>query len=90
MAWIHGMHKETKPKTIKKKKNKHVNEKQKRMIVLEREKKQFFSWNPNAKHESAYDDYYIVIKKKKKFKLTFLIIIAKIKTQSKIKVHVTK
>ena len=28
-------------------------------------KKTFFSWNPNAKHERVYDDYYIVIEKKK-------------------------
>ena len=43
-----------------------MNEKQKRITILEREKKSFFSWNPNAKHERAYDDYYIVIEKKKK------------------------
>ena len=24
-------------------------------------------WNPNAKHERAYDDYYIVIEKKTNF-----------------------
>ena len=41
MAWIHGMHKETKPTAIKKKNNKHVNEKQKWMIILEREKNSF-------------------------------------------------
>ena len=38
MAWIHGMHMETKPTAIKKK-NKHVNDKQKWMIILKREKK---------------------------------------------------
>jgi len=37
MAWIHGMHKETKPTTIKK----HMNEKQKWMTILEREKNSF-------------------------------------------------
>ena len=52
-------------------------------------KKQFFSWNPNAKHEQAYDDYYIVIEKKNS-KLTIIIIIAKIKSKNKIRVHVTK
>ena len=26
-------------------------------------KKQFFSWNMNAKHERAYDYYYIMIEK---------------------------
>ena len=35
------------------------------MTILEREKKRFFSWNPNAKHERAYDGYYIMIEKKK-------------------------
>ena len=36
------------------------------LTILEREKKKFFlSWNPNAKHERAYDDYYIVVEKKK-------------------------
>ena len=53
-------------------------------------KKKFFSWNPNAKHERAYDDYYIVIEKKKISKLTIIIIIAKIKSQNKIRVCVTK
>ena len=67
-----------------------MNEKQKRITILEREKKSFFSWNPNAKHERAYDDYYIVIEKKKNSKLTIIIIIAKIKSQNKIRVHVTK
>ena len=53
-------------------------------------KKQFFPWNPNAKHECAYDDYYIVIEKKKNFKLTIIIIITKIKSQNKIRVHAFK
>ena len=30
-------------------------------------KKKVFLWNPNVKHEHAYDDYYIVIEKKTKF-----------------------
>jgi len=60
------------------------------MIILEREKNSFFSWNPNAKHECAYDDYYIVIEKKKNSKLIIIIIIAKLKSQNKIRVHVTK
>ena len=41
-------------------------------------------------HEHAYDDYYIVIEKKKISKFIIIIIIAKIKSQNKIRVHVTK
>ena len=40
MTWIHGMHKETKPTTIKKKKKKHEQE-TKWMTILEREKNSF-------------------------------------------------
>ena len=80
------MHKETKPTAIKK-----TRERETKMTDYSGVRKKIvFSWNPNAKHECAYDDYYIVIEKKKNSKLTIIIIIAKIKSQNKIRVHVAK
>ena len=66
------MHKKTKPIAIKKK-NKQTRERKTKMDdYSEVRKKQFFSWNSNAKHECAYDDYYIVIEKKKRNFQTYI------------------